>query len=1351
MAIGTISGYELLEVLGEGPRGIVYKARDPKSGHWVGVKVFHANEAENAGTLLALKHPHLATPCDMGCIDSQSFAVTEYLGGGTLKDHVRSLQSVGDAFPMDQILTYAEQIGDALVYVHSQGFVHGDLKAENVIFSEDGVLKVVDFGPRTYASLEAGQQTDLAAFGVLLYELATARLPFPGVKVPPVSLFRKELPGVFTEIVRRILDYERPDRYEDMRSVVADLRSISVPQTMTRVGSEATAATPGLHAGGSPAVPAASALLNDRVLAGRFRIVRFIARGGMGDVYEAEDLELRECVALKTVRAEIAGEEHAMDRFKREIHLARKVTHPNVCRTFDLFHHVEGTERITFLTMELLEGETLHQRLQRSGRMDINDALQIVQQMAGALAAAHKAGVIHRDFKSSNVILVPGDAHGRENRAVVTDFGLARLTVSRESMASLSNPTDMAGTPAYMAPEQLEGGEITAATDIYALGIVMYEMVSGTLPFSGRSVLEMALKRLQEPPPSPRKSAPNLDAVWETCILRCLERGPSDRFANTEDLVKALTGEITVAPRPAAKRRRLETTIGRRWVALAGVVVLVAALLAGLLAIRNYNSALPDIKTRRSVAVLGFKNLTGDTNAAWLSTALAEMLTTELAAGEKLRAIPGESVARMKADLSLPDSSSFAADSLAAIRTYLGADIVIYGSYIVLNGSPTKVRIDLRLQDSVDGDLLGTISQEGYSADLLQLVSRSGVELRDRLGVGRLEPGEAVVVHSALPATPEAARFYAEGLEKLRVFDAAGARAALEKAVAEDGRHALARSALATSWSMLGYSAKAREQSKIALDLSTKLAREDQLLVEGRARETSLEWTQAVEVYRTLFGFFPDNLDYGLRLAGAQTSAGEGKDALDTIEELRKFPVPDRESPRIDLAEARAAGALSDFKQQQVMAARAVTKATRDGAKLLVAGARLIEGSAFANLGDLGKSKEAFEDARQMYIVVGDHWDAANASTNLAYVVMQSGNLVEAADIYGRSLTTYRQLGDQKGTAAALTSIATVFRIRGDLARARKTHEEALAIYRETGDRIGEARSRNNLANIFSLSGDQKAARTMYETALPLFREIGDRNALATVLINLGDLVSEEGDLLRAAELYEESRTTFQTLGNRSSLAHALSRLGDLELLQGDIAAAREKHEQALTLRKQLGEKGSVGDSQLALAQIELHEGDASSAGAAAKAASEEFKASNRPDDEASALAVLARSLLVREKYAESGEAIKRAEELSRNSNDRNVRLSVAITAASIRAAGGDSVKAVKDLDGIITEARTARSVRLELEARMALAEVEIASGRLSEARLQLEALEKDASRRGYKYIADRAAAARKKIPVTTA
>ena len=318
----------------------------------------------------------------------------------------------------------------------------------------------------------------------------------------------------------------------------ADLNEFSKPRKLSPSDDMASTApdAPGTAERSSP-----PGMLNTgQILADRYKILRFIGKGGMGEVYEAEDQELRDRIALKTIRPEIATHEGAVERFRREIQLARKVTHPNVCRIFDLVHHRTtaggtGEGATIFLTMELLAGETLSQRLRRTGHMTTEAAFPVVAQMASALAAAHKAGIVHRDFKSSNVMLIGRNEKERAVRPVVMDFGLALRTDSAEAMIG-----SIMGTPVYMAPEQIEGGEITPAADIYALGVVMYEMITGHWPFDGPDAISIARKRLQQAAPSPRRHVPNLDPRWEKAILCCLQRYPEDRFANVEDVVRAI-------------------------------------------------------------------------------------------------------------------------------------------------------------------------------------------------------------------------------------------------------------------------------------------------------------------------------------------------------------------------------------------------------------------------------------------------------------------------------------------------------------------------------------------------------------------------------------------------------------------------------------------------------------------------------------------------------------------------------------------------------------------------------------------------------------------------------------------
>jgi tetratricopeptide (TPR) repeat protein len=299
-----------------------------------------------------------------------------------------------------------------------------------------------------------------------------------------------------------------------------------------------------------------------QIVGGRYRIVRYLSRGGMGEVYEAEDLdlpEMKEHVALKTLLPEIASDESMLARFRQEIALSRKVQHSNVCGAFDLSRHeVEGSAPILFLTMPFLPGETLAARLKRDGRMTPEEALPLLEQMAEALDAAHRAGVIHRDFKPSNVMLVP-TAEGV--RAVVTDFGLARRFVTGDDTTSTLS-MNVAGTLDYMAPELLTGSIATFGTDVYALGMVAYKMVTGELPLS------------RHPVPPPRAKVPDLDPAWDRAILRALDANPAARFSRADHFVQALRGEpVSVTVRLPVVTRRRAIAAGAAAVVLVGAAV----------------------------------------------------------------------------------------------------------------------------------------------------------------------------------------------------------------------------------------------------------------------------------------------------------------------------------------------------------------------------------------------------------------------------------------------------------------------------------------------------------------------------------------------------------------------------------------------------------------------------------------------------------------------------------------------------------------------------------------------------------------------------------------------------------
>ena len=285
----------------------------------------------------------------------------------------------------------------------------------------------------------------------------------------------------------------------------------------------------------------------------RYSIRRFIARGGMGEVYEAFDRELQERVALKTVTSTACDNPTAVRRLKGEVQLARRVSHPNVCRMYDFGTHVmaDTGAQISFLTMEFVEGETLGARLRSGGALPIAEARRLAKQLLMGLNAAHDAGVLHRDFKSDNVMLkqVNGQAC-----PVILDFGLARA-FDHDRGRSVSN-AGLVGTISYLAPEQLEGKPHSIASDVYSLGMVWFEMLTGQLPFeSGASPAVAALERMQKPAPAPSSRNSAVPADLDAVVGGCLKRSPKQRFKTTAQVL-ATMAELERRSRPLLTRHR---------------------------------------------------------------------------------------------------------------------------------------------------------------------------------------------------------------------------------------------------------------------------------------------------------------------------------------------------------------------------------------------------------------------------------------------------------------------------------------------------------------------------------------------------------------------------------------------------------------------------------------------------------------------------------------------------------------------------------------------------------------------------------------------------------------------------
>jgi class 3 adenylate cyclase len=416
------------------------------------------------------------------------------------------------------------------------------------------IFEVLWTDPMTYSNLRTSNTAAVACGELVAPGLRVEDLAEPPEDLALTSPAQSPMP--------------RPVKSDSSPAIRADRASVSGhpdPPPRIETGSHRTPSHSSNFGYEARYVPGAT-------LADRYRIVSPLGKGGMGEVYRAEDLKLGQPVALKFLPASLLRNADAVERFHREVRLARQVSHPNVCRVFDLG---EGEGATAFISMEYVDGEDLSSLMRRIGRVPADKALDIAKQICAGLAAAHEYGIIHRDLKPANIML---DGRGRVR---IMDFGLAAV--------SLDAPTDdaRAGTPAYMSPEQIAGGEITAQSDLYSLGLVLYEIFTGKRPFEAKTFDEMIRQRERSTPTLPSHYVKEIDPIIERVILRCLERDPTKRSASALQVAAALPGGDPLAAALAAGETPSPEMVAaageegtlqpwKAWMLMSGIAVLLA-------------------------------------------------------------------------------------------------------------------------------------------------------------------------------------------------------------------------------------------------------------------------------------------------------------------------------------------------------------------------------------------------------------------------------------------------------------------------------------------------------------------------------------------------------------------------------------------------------------------------------------------------------------------------------------------------------------------------------------------------------------------------------------------------------
>lgn len=895
--------------------------------------------------------------------------------------------------------------------------------------------------------------------------------------------------------------------------------------------------------------------------------------------------------------------------------------------------------------------------------------------------------------------------------------------------------------------------------------------------------------------------------VTEVLLPRPESPAPSSR----DDIPRA---EPVAAPRSLRGRSRWEMLV-LSLVAVLGIGLLLFLLLGRGPAPRSG----AEVGARPSIAVLGFKNLSKSSRSPWLGTALAEMLTTELAVGGQVRVATGENVARAR---QAPDLESLDPASLRRLHGILGCDLLVVGTYLPLGlGSGGQVRLDMRVLRIPGGETVASLAQEGTEAELFELASKAGGRLRKSLGFDELSPGQMRVARALQPANAEAAKLYAEGLEMLRAYKTPRAVELLGRAAAADPTSAPIRANLAQAWSLLGNDNKATGEARKAVKLSTALPKRERLAIEARYYAVSHQWGQASELYRSLWTFYPDDLEYGLPLFVSLHEAGRQAEAVAILAALRKLPAPAGKDPRIDLEEARALRRFADLPGAMRAARAAEDKGRKSGESLVVAQALVMEGSVLLMEGKLEPSTQLFLEAQALYKKEGHAWGAANALSHVGLVLEKQGDLDGAERISHEALGVAQDLGNVSGIASELAGLGFLYQSRGDLKRARSYLErsraqfaeiedpllemrvlnassgillsqgdldgarqridEVLAASRKIGSRVDEARARVHLGNVLAWRGELSQALRQQELAIKTLRETRDLAQASTALAASVEVLSRLGDLAAARQRCDEARAMKKETGDRIGIGQVLGSLALLEYRSGNLAVSRERSEEQLRMAAETGSRTlrawslhSVGRVELAagnltqarasldaalaesleigeelrammirvdLARLALAQEDYGTAERIAGASVEWWRARRIPLGEARALLTQAGALMQLGRLDEARAIAVRVRTLAGDSEDRDLSLVAAPELARIEAAGGsveDLKRALSSLSQAAEEAHRRGFVASELEARLASGEIDARQARPASTS-SLQALQKEAEKRGYLRLARRA------------
>jgi DNA-binding winged helix-turn-helix (wHTH) protein/tetratricopeptide (TPR) repeat protein len=729
-----------------------------------------------------------------------------------------------------------------------------------------------------------------------------------------------------------------------------------------------------------------------------------------------------------------------------------------------------------------------------------------------------------------------------------------------------------------------------------------------------------------------------------------------------------------------------------RWI-WAGVVLLILAggsLLAFWQRIPNLATVTPISKgpnIRSSIAILGFKNLSSQHEGDWLGSAIAQMLATELRTGGSLRIIPDEAVARAKSDLNLKEKDGYPRDTLRELNAVLASDYIVAGSYVALGDKESgQVRLDLRLEEAISGETLASIAVSGKQSEIFDLVRRAGREMQAKVGGSIGGIGDADW-RKTFPSNANAARLYCDGLKRLREANNVSAIELMQQSLTLEPEFALGHAALAEAWQALGYDTRAQAAAQKAMSLAASLPENVRLKVEGQYYESQHDWVGAISAYRHLFRDYPDDLEAGLKLAGSEIAAGKLVEAASTISSLRSLKADFDHDPRIDLVEALAASRTGDYKRQEELARNAAKKAEASRSQLLFARAKMVEGWALDDQGQLDNSLEAYRVAQPIFEAAGDTDSTAIVLDDIGIVLQKKGDLKAARDNLEEAQKRFRHVGDQNGLGASLTNLGELYHTQGDLVTATELYREALEIFRKTSRKENEYATLNNLGGVLFESGDFREAKNNFETVLRVRQSTGDKSIVSYAQSNLAAVLWVQGQLDRSATLLKEALRTFRETGDRAGVASVDTGYSKVLISKNDLAGAREALLDALKIDQETGAKGDAAFVRVLLAQVALLEGHAEQVDEGTLQSSiDEVHAQQHGGDEVEALTIQIQLFLARKQLSSAQQSLERAHAVHNTSWLSKYHLMLA--AARIDAAQGRILASRRKMEAAKSQAK---------------------------------------------------------------